>query len=953
MLFSSRLILLLVCASLWGGQSVAPSAAATVTLPSTAPFTAVGDYRLEAHVHGCTQTAAYQLLLGHANFQIRQVGGAASLEFDDNVDSNQGLGNIVQSYTGHTDFTIRFQRDSTLSRYTVEMWDTQTGSRWYVGIRRLTLAALNLSGTFTIGGASTTCNIGAVRQYASVVALNSAPPKSRSGTGDLGSWELEGNGTDDSGRALTLTTTGVTYTTTPTGSPVACFRVSGNSYLSIRAGASNTLDSCSYTNSDGALTLQWQQTAGPSTTAFSSRTAASTTITGTVAGEYTYQLVASDGTNSTTLTQAVGAVATDSNGVIISGDANADFLFGPALRLGVGPWPYADRANVEMAATYGGLAASATAGTSWDNTWQTAKAGTVSFTNGTTTVTGTGTSFQADYCGGGTTPTETTHIVLFSSPKQRLQVTTCGSNTSLTVAADASISTVSGVQHSKMINLAYLYWGGAEGGVGGSDNANYYDSVLAHYALHYRSGLTQYRTYARTVADRWTDSPFFAVQAAPRLWALSGIMWRAYESSDSALWTRLHTKLDAVQTSADVTTRIPDVREQAYEIAFLGIGGKLSPDSVRRTNYTTAVTNAAANRWTPQRKANGQWENLINGYSPWNGQAGTVTLTNGSTTVTGSGTNWQSSWASGGYDKVWFTADNNGTNPDTVYFTPYTWVSATSITLPRGYDGINAGAGKAWQFCSNLCGVGTQPFQLGLAGSSWEYARRLTSSSTMSTFVSGISTWLRDYGGQATTRGGYYGRGFANCEPIADNLGDCSYDPAQTTGDHGQFASRYLVGEMMGGMAAGYIQNSSSTVKSKADDWMGACLGVDGGPNATTDQYDCRELVEDTGIKAKGYGFFFGYGGTYRWPAARLGGQAASSNRTLLVGVNLASVPNATQVRLTLTKPDSSTVTATCSSSPCSITADARQADHLLKVEYLSAGNAVLAVGSQQIAAVQ
>ena len=77
------------------------------------------------------------------------------------------------------------------------------------------------------------------------------------------------------------------------------------------------------------------------------------------------------------------------------------------------------------------------------------------------------------------------------------------------------------------------------------------------------------------------------------------------------------------------------------------------------------------------------------------------------------------------------------------------------------------------------------------------------------------------------------------------------------------------------------------------------------------------------------------------------GGLAAVVNRTILSAFNLSAVPNATQARLTLTKPDGSTVQATCSSSPCSVIADARQGTHLLQIAYLSGTGAILALGEQ------
>jgi hypothetical protein len=93
----------------------------------------------------------------------------------------------------------------------------------------------------------------------------------------------------------------------------------------------------------------------------------------------------------------------------------------------------------------------------------------------------------------------------------------------------------------------------------------------------------------------------------------------------------------------------------------------------------------------------------------------------------------------------------------------------------------------------------------------------------------------------------------------------------------------------------------------------------------------------------KWLGFNFGYGRIHSWPSARQGGVAAAIGRNLFVGFKLSSVPNATQVTLTLTKPDGTSISSSCTSSPCTIAADARQAAASFALIYRSAGGAALA----------
>jgi hypothetical protein len=51
----------------------------------------------------------------------------------------------------------------------------------------------------------------------------------------------------------------------------------------------------------------------------------------------------------------------------------------------------------------------------------------------------------------------------------------------------------------------------------------------------------------------------------------------------------------------------------------------------------------------------------------------------------------------------------------------------------------------------------------------------------------------------------------------------------------------------------------------------------------------------------------------------------------------------ATQAVLTVVAPDGTSTQVTCSSSPCPVTIDAREGDHLLSINYLNGANNVRA----------
>jgi len=102
----------------------------------------------------------------------------------------------------------------------------------------------------------------------------------------------------------------------------------------------------------------------------------------------------------------------------------------------------------------------------------------------------------------------------------------------------------------------------------------------------------------------------------------------------------------------------------------------------------------------------------------------------------------------------------------------------------------------------------------------------------------------------------------------------------------------------------------------------------------------CRTLLWGN---FKWTGFFFGMGMAHQWPAVRLGGVAPAIDRSVSVNFSLASVPNATQFQIILTKPSGAQIVQACPTSPCIITGDARQGAHLMRWQYLDGSARVLA----------
>jgi hypothetical protein len=182
-----------------------------------------------------------------------------------------------------------------------------------------------------------------------------------------------------------------------------------------------------------------------------------------------------------------------------------------------------------------------------------------------------------------------------------------------------------------------------------------------------------------------------------------------------------------------------------------------------------------------------------------------------------------------------------------------------------------------------------------------------------------------------------------------------------------------------------YHQTGNSVYKTEADEWMASIAGgPDSGPTASTaiDQFggpgsgpnsdgyvvdmiaaslDCGApnpppCVQSGNAYAnmgKNINEAMGAPGADNELGWRLGGLSPLVNRTLYFDFNLASVPGATQVRVTLTEPSGAVVTQTCSGSPCAAVADARQGVVVGQLTYLSAAGSPLTMGDPTILAVQ
>jgi hypothetical protein len=708
---------------------------------------------------------------------------------------------------------------------------------------------------------------------------------------------------------------------------------------SVRGGFSYTLDG-SKSIGDSELAYFWQQTAGPSTVEWSGHFSINPTVSRLVAGQYTFQLQVRDQAGQTgTDTVNIGVVGTTDGGRVLTGNAVVDTILGPLLAFGQSPWPWFDDRHKALADFFGNLLVT---DADWSAQWNTALPGQIGVTNGSATVTGVGTTFQTHFCGGAgnTAPDESYTFVVWylqgtTYGRANYGVSRCASQTELTLSSN--YTTTSGTAS----GLSYARWHSYGTWIGNSTNINFYDNVLAYYALYYRTGLTIYRDYARTLADAWYTMPYVdkglptikdgSINMYPRNLALSGLILRAVDGKPE-YWDGLEPILDVTAARIQYTTELYDIRETGYDVAYVALGALFCPDSGKRTLYTTALQSALVNRWQPQQQPNGNWRMIAYGYDSWDAQPGTVTVTNGSSLVTGSGTNWDSGRTDG---KFFWVLD------DTAYYTA-TYNSPTQVSLDRPYAGPTA-SGKEWAFHGDLVGRGTQPFQMGIVATAWNWAYLALNAAgsshtaTARKFVLDAADWIADYGVSPTAKGLYYARGFLNCEPISDGNPNCGAGSVED--------ARYLNSEVIRAFTSAFLLTGDPKYLARGDQLFGAVWGKDGGPQS--DSIYVSEYADGGWTfatkKAKNLGFGFGFGFGSGWPAARAGTPPPATGRAVSVAMDLASVPNAARVRVTLRAPDGTATEVTCSASPCTTVADERQGDDLLRLEYLSSSDKVLA----------
>lgn len=174
----------------------------------------------------------------------------------------------------------------------------------------------------------------------------------------------------------------------------------------------------------------------------------------------------------------------------------------------------------------------------------------------------------------------------------------------------------------------------------GDFGPNFYDEVLANYALYFRSGWTPARDAARKLGDGWLQYPEIAQGDAggiPRRMSITGTVAAAVLDGRVRNWSALRSLANrGVAAIADSCDQ--DVRENAYELSWLALAALFdpldtgNPADPNQRSYWKAKLAGAYQRDSACRGSDDSWKS---GFY-WNPYAyPPLTTTNGSATVTG------------------------------------------------------------------------------------------------------------------------------------------------------------------------------------------------------------------------------------------------------------------------------------------------------------------------------
>ena len=659
-------------------------------------------------------------------------------------------------------------------------------------------------------------------------------------------------------------------------------------------------------------------------------------------------------------------------------------------------------------------------------------AGTVTVTDNSATITGVGTQFISGgnqaICNPDGTPTGANFLVIWHPTDTARTgriirwVSACASDTSATLSqpwGQGSEPVPAGSSLSYSIGTDFeVYWFSTQGNPW---SVNYYDNVAGYYLLWLRSGIDTYLAAARQLADLVWYSPEndqgYAMMYdsretgfPPRGASMLGLWLRQLDSPPVSMTTGLHRITESYminQTYAE--TGVGDAREQGYQVATAAYTAALDtdttlynltnwfgyyPGNLSGTTYANAslvflssVTSASGylNYWYTNQNSYGDWPvlNFNDGdaYESPNNPGTSVTLTNGSTTVTGNSTTWNCSQLAEFTNlAIWFWHSAAASYPasnaagDPTFYTITGCGSATQLTITPAYAGAScSNCGFEVSLNDGYVGWGNSGYAVGIGTRAMFYAASAltptdpTDAATTKTVGVNASNWIRNRAQIAGIPGVAYGVDYVNC-PYPPSVSNTACSKASSFSNVLGFSAEAADGWMSMYQATGDTATKTAMDAMYNQMWANPSVPCSGPCNtavtASCSLPPCYMTQFDPSVNGfmlaplgageppppKWFGQYFGFGDYSSWPAVRLGGAAASATQQVYITFSLASVANAANVLVAITAPNGITTSTSCTASPCAVTLPrADQPGYSIQLQYQSAGGAVLASSSRPL----
>jgi len=644
-----RLLIILFFASLCDAANTSLTAGSgSGTLPTGAPWSNLAQISWQFRIHGSWDYSHNSAIQGTNAFSVRVISNGITITSWNY--GSVGCSLLPSAIPTGTDVIVMAQQDAvTLNQINMWAFSTQTG-------QLITSQSCSLSGSGPSNDSGSSIGVGAmgagsmayIRTYTGLWTSNPAVPPVPGNTynGTLLDYELENNGTDQTGHA-NLTMSGAAFGATPLYTVVACLNPWPNvNVMILPPGGGNgsiSMDaSCSFTATDLAtLSYSHSQVSGPATGSFTNGTSAVATFhanakTTSLSSGQDYVLkvhvVSSDSTANDAQVN-VGAVLTKSDGTVDTGSfltSAQAYLIGPVMPLtGTGspmPWPWWDLETISVGRS---IAASALANP--PGLGSSLCTGSITSVTGTQplTVVGSGTNFLSCLSGG--LPV----ILAWNGPdgagtgRHFDTVATITDNTHMTLSGTQLVppggwgSGLSIYAVPPVTSTFNMNWWSVLGDNGSNFQWCYYDCVAGYYRLYARTGLQEFLADARAFGDynwNYKQDQGYAI-SYPRGMDILGMILRASDGHTERYPGVLNLVTYLTNSLHFWPPNFPssDARETGYVQWFIAAGAMFDPDATRHGSYCGWLTTNAGGtgNWVSQLQtsgSNGWWpENIFAG----------------------------------------------------------------------------------------------------------------------------------------------------------------------------------------------------------------------------------------------------------------------------------------------------------------------------------------------------